>query len=377
MKQLEKIKHGGKKFEPVKWLSSFAQSLKKGDTFKKYQEVWIGLAIVLVVSLIIVLALTSTVDKVTPAVQNIVDNIVEDEVLRHPLTGEPVDKEERFLPQVFGVMVENSAEAWPLSGLDKAFLVIEAPVEGTIPRFIAFYSTDSEEATIGPVRSARSYYLDWNDEFDAVYTHVGGSPEALNLIANVYETIDLNQFWQSEYFYRQNSTRYAPHNVYTTTQNLISALEELDLGVPHYGVWQFKNDEPVEVGSKSLSVNFTEGTTYDVDWRYNLETNTYTRNQGTTEMHMENGATIEANNVAVIATDIRIIDNEGRRSVVTVGEGDALVAQDGQIILCRWRKEERTERLRFFDSEGEEIKMNAGSTWIEIVSSLSQATSHE
>ncbi|MBU1126450.1 MAG: DUF3048 domain-containing protein [Patescibacteria group bacterium] len=377
MKLIDKIKQGGKKFEPVKWLSSFAAKRKGQNILATYKEVWIGLGLLMIVVLVIVFSLSSTVDKVSPAVQNVTDILgITDELPRHPLTGVAIDEEYKTLPQVFGIMVENSADAWPLSGIDDAFLVIEAPVEANIPRFIVFFSDEDATAKVGPVRSARSYYLDWNDEFDAVYAHVGGSPEALELIRDKFETIDFNQFWHGEYFYR-STARYAPHNVYTTIENLTSALEELDLKKPEYGTWLFKNDEPVENNGKSLSVNFADGTTYDLDWRYNQKTNDYTRYQGTSIMRLDYGDTVEVNNVAVIATDIKIIDNEGRKSIVTVGEGDALLAQDGKVIVCRWRKEERTERLRFFDIDGEEIKMNAGKTWIEVVSSLSQVTTHE
>jgi hypothetical protein len=74
-----------------------------------------------------------------------------------------------------------------------------------------------------------------------------------------------------------------------------------------------------------------------------------------------------------MATEIVVVDNLTRRHIKTVGQGDALVVQDGRIILGRWEKDERTSRLRFYNAEGEEIAMNAGKTWIEVVSSLDRA----
>jgi len=90
-------------------------------------------------------------------------------------------------------------------------------------------------------------------------------------------------------------------------------------------------------------------------------------------MVLENGNQIEANNVAVIATDIKIFDAEGRKHMVTVGSGDAMLLQDGEVKLVRWVKETRTGRLYFTDTNNEEIRMNPGKTWIEVVSSVSQA----
>ncbi|MFH1631419.1 MAG: DUF3048 domain-containing protein [bacterium] len=337
------------------------------------KEVWIGVAALIIVAGLIAISIYSTVRQVTP---EIVEEVEAQVVPRHPLTGEVLDAEVDELPQVFGIMVENSADAWPLSGVDEAFLVIEAPVEGTIPRFIAFFMEGQETEKIGPVRSARPYYLDWNDELGAVYGHVGGSPEALDLIKYEGETIDLNQFWQSEYFYRQNGYRYAPHNVYTTGELLNESLDELDLDDPDYGVWNFKDDSPVaQQDVESLRIDWTGGSTYDVFWEYNPESNDYTRWQGQYEMELDDDDTVVANNIVVVATDIKIIDWVGRRRIVTVGEGDALVAQDGEVYLARWEKDSRTDRLRFYTVDGFEISLNAGTTWIEIVEDLSNASS--
>lgn len=313
--------------------------------------------------------------------------VVEAPVYRHPLTGEVLDwtggavgPGYEALPQVFGVMIENSSEAWPLAGLDEAFLVIEAPVEANIPRFIAFFSDEYDVNKIGPVRSARPYYLDWNDELDAIYGHVGGSPDALNLIAK-YGTLDLNEFAQGEYYYRQNGTRYAPHNVYTNSGELSLAVEEIirlyQLGdsPPSYESWLFKNDEPMDVDPViGFNLDWSDGSTYDLSWDYVAETNAYTRTQKAARAFLEGGAEVVVNNVIVLETDVTVLDAQGRRRLTTVGEGKASVFQDGNQIEATWRKDERTSRLRFYDAAGGEIAMNAGKTWIEVVDSLSKVT---
>jgi len=217
-------------------------------------------------------------------------------VFRHPLTGEALLEPLKVLPQVFGIMIENSVDAWPLSGLTEAFLVVEAPVEGNIPRFIAFYSEETYVAKIGPVRSARPYYLDWNAEFKGIYGHVGGSPEALNDIAK-NGTFDLNQFFQSEYYYRDEKTRYAPHNVYTNSYLLLESIEEMNTkyssGSPSYDSWQFTDG--VSQSSTVDTTHIAWGNGYDIDWTYDPSTNTYHRTQG--------GNTYTANNLVIVATD--------------------------------------------------------------------------
>ncbi len=294
---------------------------------------------------------------------------VADNTFRHPLTGVVIEAPLGQLPQVYGVMVENSADAWPLSGIEDAFLVIEAPVEGNIPRLEAFFVADMDVDKIGPVRSARPYYLDWNDELDGLYAHVGGSPDALNFI-DEYATLDLNEFFQGEYFWRDTVNRGAPHNVYTSTELLDESLDELKLEPAEYDSWQFKVDAPLDVDPLSLKIDWGQEDVYDVKWAYQADSNQYLRLQGTEIMNTAFGDSVLANNVVVMATSITVIDSAGRRRITTVGEGDALVVQDGKIILGRWKKPERTERLRIYDAEGKEIKMNAGKTWIEVVPSL-------
>ncbi|HLC70188.1 MAG TPA: DUF3048 domain-containing protein, partial [Patescibacteria group bacterium] len=99
------------------------------------------------------------------------------------LDGRGVTSSEKVTPQVVAVMIDNHIDARPQSGLAVASVVYEVPVEGSITRFMALYDGDDLVEEVGPVRSARAYYLDWLSEYgDALYLHVGGSPEALNLI---------------------------------------------------------------------------------------------------------------------------------------------------------------------------------------------------
>lgn len=293
--------------------------------------------------------------------------------IRDPLTGALLDAE-REAPHVFAVMVENMVEAWPLSGLDRAFLVIEAPVEAGIPRFIAFYDEASEVEKIGPVRSARPYYVDWANEFDALYAHVGGSDAALSLIATT-GTFDLNEFSYGSSFWRATN-RYAPHNAYTSTdllrQALESRIEKETAPEPLYGTWNFKDDEPAAGAPDvpDVSVDFSTPT-YRAAWRYVPEENSYQRLQAGAPQSLQDGTDIGANNVAVIVTDVEIIDSVGRREIKTIGEGKAFVLQDGRVIDGSWKKPSVSERLRFYAEDGSEIAWNAGSTWIEVVPSES------
>ena len=97
--------------------------------------------------------------------------------VRRPLDGLMVKPEIASL-RPYAVMIDNLAAARPQFGLSAASLVYEAPAEGGITRYLAIFSADQTSSQIGPVRSARAYFLNWAKELGATYVHVGGSPEA-------------------------------------------------------------------------------------------------------------------------------------------------------------------------------------------------------
>lgn len=287
---------------------------------------------------------------------------------RHPLTGFPIYENTDF-PQVFGVMIDDHFDSWPQAGLDKAFLVFEAPVEAGIPRLLVFFFDDQDVQKIGPVRSARPYFLDWNNELDGLFVHVGGSDAALDKIISG-GTFDLNQYWLDQYFWRVLN-RYAPHNVYTSTKLLAAYVknrEEAGL-VPSrlYETWKFKD---AEFGAKteveSFSVTFDKPT-YVIEWKFDEENLRYQRFQNGAAHIMEDGEQIWADNVAMIVTDVKILDSIGRRSVRTIGEGKAILLRDGKRFDGTWEKESESNRIRFYDLAGNEIEFNAGITWVEVV----------
>lgn len=278
-------------------------------------------------------------------------------------------------PRLVAVMVENMVDARPISGLADASLVFEAPVEAGITRMLAVYSADTDVSEIGPVRSARPYYLDWALELHALFAHVGGSPEALERIAQI-AIDDLNEFAYGRYFWR-SSRRSAPHNVYTSTSVLAEALEDVEVaGDPDIERWIYKEDSPLERSSSTgITVPFSTPA-YEVMWQYNPETNLYLRYQAGEPHRDKNGKTITAKNVAVVYTDIEVIDEVGRRRIRTVGDGRALVSIDGKTREAEWRKEGSKKRLRFFEN-GVEVLWNAGPTWIEIVPKTTKVVYNE
>ncbi len=287
--------------------------------------------------------------------------------LRHPLTGYPIEKV-MDLPRVYAVMIDHMNEAWPQSGVDKAFLVVEAPVEAGIPRLMAFFSDEKDVQKIGPIRSARPYFIDWANEFQALYAHVGGSDAALEKLAGG-ATFDHNQFWNGTSFWRATD-RLSPHNVYTSVQLLRSAWKKAEdahkAPTLSYGSWLFKDGAVLHAAiGVSPTIEFSSPA-YRASWSYDAKTNRYRRYQTGLPFIMEDGTEIQADTIAVIITTISTLDEIGHREVRTLGEGAAIIFRDGEAVQGLWKKPSASERLRFYDQNGEML-MNTGMTWMEVV----------
>ena len=113
------------------------------------------------------------------------------------------------------VMIDNHKQAWPQAGLNKAYLVYEAIVEGGETRLMALFKGVTVDK-IGPVRSSRHYFLDYAMENDAIYAHYGWSPQAESDIKQ-YKINNLNGITESEKTFWRVRDKAAPHNAVTST----------------------------------------------------------------------------------------------------------------------------------------------------------------
>ncbi len=272
-------------------------------------------------------------------------------------------------PGVYAVMIENQTESRPPSGLAEASLVYEAIVEAPITRFLAVFSLDKNIEKIGPVRSARPFYVDWAKEFDGPYVHVGGSDEALNLLDKIYK-YDLNEFSAGGYFWRA-WTRRAPHNVYTSSELIQRAMENRNWEVENdFLSWQFKPEAEYSERGNTETIKIDYATyDYSVEWVYDKDNNIYKRFMAGSAHEDDNGEQIVAKNLAIIYTDSTVIDDYGRRKTRTIGSGEAIVFIDGQTIKGTWKRPTLENRTKFYDESMNEISFNGGTTWLEVIPS--------
>jgi hypothetical protein len=288
-------------------------------------------------------------------------------LVRRAIDGVLDAPENEELPTV-GVMIENLATIRPQAGLEAANLVYEALVEGGITRFLAVFTMTEPIESIGPVRSARPYYLDWVSEYGALYAHAGGSPQAMSDIGSK-GIFNLDQFYNPQYYVREKLPRAIEHNLFTSSELLTFALRDKEAKESAFSPWEFKDDaqevdRPGVVGP--ITINFSSES-YQVVYRYDSTTNTYARFQGTTpHTDMVSGEQISPNNVLVQYVESGLADAQ-RLTMETVGSGSAILFRDGQTIEGSWSKSSTGDRTEFIDASGQPMVFNAGQTWIEVV----------
>ncbi len=297
-----------------------------------------------------------------------------------------------------GIMVENHEEARPQSGLSSADVVYEIVAEGGITRFLSvFYCNSAEE--VGPIRSARTYFLDFISEYGTspLYVHVGGAnqdgpADALSQIEDYgwAEANDMNQFsigfptfWRD--YDRLGHPVATEHTMYSTTEKLLQfaaasrklKIEDED-GIPWtkgFVPYVFKEDAPTSQRPPKQTVHlefWTRDSAYGVDWIYEPIANIYKRNNGgRPHTDRNNNKQLSAKNIVVLKM-IENNANDGYENNAhllyrTKGIGKANIFMDGKEIIGTWRKDSRTARTLLFDNTGAPIKFDRGTIWFEIL----------
>ena len=318
-----------------------------------------------------------------------------------PLNGVLYSKQQRDWwekHRPLGVMIENHKEARPQSGVSFADVVYEAVAEGGITRFLSiFYCQDGGE--IGPVRSARTYFIDFLSEYGnfPLYAHVGGAnqpgpADALSQLSDYGWTAynDMNQFsigfpvfWRDyDKFGHPVATE---HTMYSNTDKLWEyAKSSRDLSeVDKKGViwskgfipYSFKDDASSSKRGPAQSIHlefWSKMADYFVDWTYDPATNLYKRATGR-EAHFDKNTNkqLTSKNIVVLYMQEGSA-NDGYENNVhliykTKGAGKATIFMDGKQIKGTWKKEIRTARTQILDSTGVPIELNRGLIWFEIL----------
>ena len=280
-----------------------------------------------------------------------------------PLTGVALTEEALTKRHITAVMIENSPDARPQSGLKDAGIVYEAIAEGGITRFLALYQ-ESRPGLVGPVRSVRPYYVEWGAAYDAAVAHIGGSARALQMIRSGNYGLDIDQFFNAGAYWRASDRR-APHNVYTNFDNLDQLVTSKGKASSAFTPVERKDDTK----SKAPNANHINlpisSASYNIDYDYHAETNSYLRKVGGETHHDREGGQIQPKVVVAIQVSMtREMEDGYREQIATTGSGKAFIFQDGDVTEAVWQRPDVKSQIIFVDMAGKPLKLNRGQTWI-------------
>ncbi len=265
---------------------------------------------------------------------------------------------------VTSIMIENSPDARPQSGLFNAGVVFEAIAEGGITRFNALYLED-RPGYIGPIRSVRPYYVELIRPFDPAFVHAGGSAQGIAKIRQL-KVKDVDHGANADAFQRISS-RFAPHNLYSSMDALDKVSKGRGYKKSDVKSWlrltrEFPADK-VTAGKINFSIS---GPLYDVQYDYDKDSNSYKRTMGG-RPHVDERAKKQIKPKVVIALIMDYSQNGIYSVYKTRGKGEMFVFQNGEVTKGKWNKSGPRKQFKFTTNKGKPLLLNPGQTWVTLL----------
>lgn len=308
------------------------------------------------------------------AEEEIVEEVINKNLAVNPLTGLLISKEAANRRPV-AVMINNLKQALPQSGIGQADIIYEALAEGNITRLLAVFQ-EFDAVKIGPVRSARHYYLNFAFDHDAIYVHYGQSPQAdvaIKLLKadniNGLSYLDNILAWRDPVRSKQKGM--LEHSLYTNAERIMQAWDTVKYSKDFKPGWKpmlsFSNEEWTPKGEVANSVFLPFANTLINEFHYDEASKLYKRVQYN-QAHIDEltNQQLETKNIIVQYTKITHIpnDKEGRRDMELVGSGNGVYITNGQAIPITWSKKDAKIPTEYKDEYGQVLKLNKGKTWI-------------
>jgi hypothetical protein len=304
----------------------------------------------------------------------------EDEVVDPAQAGDPVDEQKVLYPAPFSgeqvekeltnrpvlVTINNQVEARPQSGIASADVIYEMLAEGDVTRFLALFQSEIPEA-VGPIRSARSYFIDLAKGLDAFYIAHGYSPEAKQMLAaNVVDNIN-GMAYDGTLFYRSKD-RVAPHNSYMLGENFDISMEKVGASTLYtkkvsYAFYDEQDSVKIGNAATKVKVKYSSMESFNSTYTFSTDSGTYERSNGNTvTTDLLTSEPVQISNVLMFEMQHSFVDSYGRRDIDISSGGKAYVAQQGTIREVQWENQDGL--LVAVESDGSQVKLVPGLTWV-------------
>ena len=286
-----------------------------------------------------------------------------------PLTHEERDNEDQAKKKIFAVMLDNHDDARPQAQISKADIIYEYRVEGEFTRYMALFQSNFPE-NVGPVRSARPYFVQTAKEYNAIYAHWGGSVAGLEEVKK-RNVVDLDGIALEGIVFHRNKNvgKRAPHNGYISLPELENYLVEKGVDVnDNTASLNFydkeANIEGLDVGEITLNFN----NRYKTNFIYDEATGKYKYiRQGQPVIDEATGQEFDADNLVVLFQKGVVAGPKGTLKMANIGTGTGLLLQKGKLAPITWEKANEDARTILKYPDETEVKFYPGRTFFSIV----------
>jgi len=296
----------------------------------------------------------------------------------NPLTGERVSDPAVLDRRPVLIKISNApAVVRPQSGLNNADLVFEHYAEGGLTRFTAlFYGKDSDP--VGSIRSGRFIDIELPQMYDAAFAYSGSSGplQLMFLNGSFFDRVISPDFGHGGFFRVEDPNKAFEHTLFTSTYNLRRILDTRGQNTrPDLKTNLAFSEEPLYPGESASRIEVRYDGTI-ATWAYAANSGRYSRwSDGVPHLDANTGQQLTFRNVIVVAahhenTDILEDQVAGGHYSIQIqlwGEGPASLFRDGQRFDGRWRREDPSHMITFYDLEGNIMPLAPGSSFIQLV----------
>ncbi|WP_338471591.1 DUF3048 domain-containing protein [Niallia sp. XMNu-256] len=282
-----------------------------------------------------------------------------------PLTG--IGSEEEIQGRAVAVMINNHPLARPQSGLNQADIVFELLAEGKVTRFLAIFQSEKPNK-VGPVRSARKYYIELAKGYDSLFVAHGYSPEAEQMLKHGF--IDhINGMQHDGTLFKRAKNRKAPHNSYIYFDDIVKGANKNNYDMNQApNSLDFLSDKEIEtlVGEQAISIDISyNDSAFNSKLEYDEDLKKYERySAGKLTVDYDSDEPVLIDNLLVIETSHKVIDDAGRREIDLTSGGKGYLFQKGKMITVEWKNVEG-RILPYYN--GVKAELVPGRTWVNVI----------
>lgn len=298
--------------------------------------------------------------------EDIIEQIPEKMGIPSPISG-IYALDEKVNRRPVAIMFDNHPSARWQSGLKDAEIVYEFLVEAPYTRYMGIYLVNDPES-IGPIRSARPYFITSSLEYDAIYVHVGGSEQAKS-DAKTLKIADIDGLSSSDKVFWRKSHKKMPHNTYSSMEAIRTTQAERKYKIiGEYIPFKFREDEMDIEGNSANSIIIKYRKDNITDYNYDKDNKIYSRTKDG-KLHIDelDETPITAKNIIIQEAKTKVLDKEGRLEIQLIGEGLGKYITHGKSFDIKWVKKSRNDKTIYYTLQGEELILNPGVTWIQII----------